>query len=409
MAIDRQVTLTAHTRDRYPALFSKYIFARIEYLLNLVRQDDFVHSASLQEKLKYALRYALRLQDAWSVTHQLILAAAPLMEQAGHRDEWLPYLKAGLSASLRMNDGSLAAEYHLQLATLYRLMNKFDLAQSSLQAGKILFERHGQQRDIARTLNEMAWIEHLQDNHEAATRSVRQALVLLSEDDVERAMSYRVQGMIAIEQEEWQSAEVFHRKALQLFEHQSDRRKIAWGIQNLAFALRGQSKFQESLAHYLKAANILKELGDKYHWSMVQVNLGLTYHYSGKSHQALKCYRDAEIVARALGDRLQLARISVNRGLALMKLHEYIKAEQSFRRAISLYDERRDKFWRLNAMDGLAMALMAQQQYDQAAQTIVSALAVLPEVAHASHYQYLKNSLQSHLKEAKEGQMRLVH
>lgn len=59
MAIDRQVTPIARTHNIYPDLFRKYLVARLEYLLNLVRQDDFVHSASHQEKLIYTLRTSI--------------------------------------------------------------------------------------------------------------------------------------------------------------------------------------------------------------------------------------------------------------------------------------------------------------------------------------------------------------
>ena len=76
---------------------------------------------------------------------------------------------------------------------------------------------------------------------------------MLDEGDPERGMCYRVLGLVAHDQNQFNQAEVFHRQSLHLLQSELDNRKTSWALQNLANALRNQGRFEEAIEYYQQA------------------------------------------------------------------------------------------------------------------------------------------------------------
>lgn len=385
------------------AKFQCYLERSLRYLSDLVATATPLPDEEARTQAMHTLTFALRVPALWDLTRQLLLALSPKMEQAGHRGDWLVYLAEAATRSEQRADWATAAECYLQRGLLHRLLSDFPLAIDQLQRSVALWQQIGAGRDQARALNELAWVAYLQNQTGPATTYVEQALALLPADDSERAMCYRVQGMIAIAHERWAEAESYHRQALTLFATAGDDRKAAWSLQNLAYALRGQARYEEAIEYYEQAAMLLLEEGDLYHWSTVQVNLGLAYYYSGKPEIAVSYYAAARSIPKSLLDASQMTRLCVNTALALMHLAQFAEAEKEFLEAIQLCANTGATAWQLNAMDGLAMTYIGWQKFNQATEVLKQALVELPSVAGAPNYTYLYNSLHQHLEEAQHG------
>lgn len=383
--------------------FHTYLTRALHYLLHLATTAVPLPDEEVRIQAMHTLSFALRVPALWDLTRQLLVTLSPKMEQAGHRDDWLAYLEQATALSEQQADWATAAECYLQRGMLHRLLSQFPLSIERLQRSVALCQQVGASREQARALNELAWVAYLQQQTAAATTYVEQALAHLSADDPERAMCYRVQGMIAIAHERWVEAEGLHRQALTIFATQGDDRKAAWSLQNLAYALRGQGRYEEAIEYYEQAAALLQEQGDLYNWSTVQMNLGLAYNYWGKPEIAVSHYNAAKSIPRNLLDSFQLARLSVNTALALLRLFLFSEAEKVFQESIKLYAETSSKSWQLNAMDGLSMTYIGWKKFDQAIQVLQQALAELPNVSNAPNYAYLYNSLHQHLEEAHRG------
>lgn len=388
----------------YPTTFHTYICRTIELALTNVRATAGLLPDAVRKQALHALSYALGLDAAWPVTRELLLVMAPKMEQAGHRTDWMPYLEQGITAGERLGDWPAVAEYQLQLGMLYRMISQFETAKAWLSRSVANFAQAADGPNQARALNELAWVEHLQHRYAEATAHVEQALGLLPGDHPECGMSYRVLGMIAIFQKKWEEAELLHLKALVIFEQQGHQRRIAWGLQNVATALTNQHKFIAAFEYYQKAANTLLVMNDIYNWGIVQMNLGLAYLYSKNPELALSYLVDAENVACQLNNLFQLAGIKTNQGLVYLALKDYLKAENAFLSAVNSYTKLGDERWRLNAIDGLAMAYLAQKQFTQAVEVLEVALQDLPRIKAMPNYAYLSKSLNEHLQQAKAGQ-----
>lgn len=388
----------------HSACFGRYIAAGLQEMLARVAATEHLVDEDDRQQAWHLLSFALDVETVWPMTRDLLLALAPKMEQAGFRTDWLVYLEQGIQASQQRCDRLAEAELALQIGILQRLLSKFEQAHHwltvSLEQSAALNQLHNQ----ARALNELAWLDYLQQHYQAAVDHVEQAMARLDHEDAERGMSYRVLGMIAINQERWHEAETYHRQALAVFEAQGDLRKIARGLANLAGALLGQERLQEAIVYYQQVAALFEEVGDSYHLAIVQMNLGRTYYQDRQWHQAILYYTKAEALLRKLHDRLNLAHNYTNLGNCNRTLLSLTVAEGNFVEAMTLYEELGETGWHLNAMDGLVMTLLADQRFDQAMDLLERALTILPTVKHTSNYAYLCRSLNEHLAEAKRGQ-----
>jgi len=389
--------------DDFPSLFRQYITNSLEVTLAAIPRDGALLSAEIRDRALHVLSFALKQPDFWPCTRDLLLLLAPKLEQAGHREDWLPYLTAGLKQSLALGDVQTEAELGLQVGRLHYLCSQFVEAEAQLNRSLTLFTARGDRHGQARSHNELAWLDFLQHRYTDATRHAEQALALLDTEALERAMSYRVQGMIAFDQMRWTEAEALHRQALRLFEKQRDQRKIAGSIQNLATALRAQKRFTEAIEYYQQAVKMLDQLVDTHSLGIVQMNLGSIYYYLNQASDAIVSYKHAEMIFTRLHDKLGMAKVNTGLGLGYLGVKGYKEAENAFLRSIRLFAELHDDSLRLNATDGLVMTYLASGQYEQASQVAEQALQELPKISNAPNYAYLFESLTQHLGEARQG------
>lgn len=389
--------------DPVAGLFTAMLRNGLRSTLAEVQQAVALLPEEVRQRAWHLLSYALRTGEAWPETRDLLLLLAPKMEQAGFREEWIAYLTSGVAVGQQHNDATAAAEFALQIATLYRMIAEYERAVQWLAVSLGDFHQLGAKQGEARALNEWAWIEQLRRRYDDASRHVAQALTLLDEDDPERGMCYRVQGMIAIAQGRWQEAETHHRAALCSFDEQSDLRKKAWTLVNIGIALNGQSRFEDAIEFCSDAATILEQLGDEQNLIVAQINLGAAYYFSQKIRDAIPYYVRAEELALRVNDRYRLAEIYLNLGLAHMADGSPELASNAFQNSVQLFEQLGVKSKTINSMDGLAMSFIAQNRHDRALSVIEKAISMLPEVVTDPGYACYQQSLNKHREEAKAG------
>jgi tetratricopeptide (TPR) repeat protein len=389
-------TLTDDEQRNRLAQFRSYLRRNLIYVQRQVSAVDQQLPNELRVQALHTLSYGMGERDLWPLVRALLLAVAPKMELGGHREDWLPYLQQGLAQSQAMQDSAATAECHLQLGLIHRLLSDFDSARRQLTASIGAAATAGEWRTQARALNELAWLEQLLEEYDAAAGHVQQALTLLEEDDVERAVCYRVLGMIAIGHKNWEEAEQLHRTALQLFQQQSDRRRTAWSLHNLAYALREQHRYQDAFALYVQAADTLKEIGDIYHYALALFSLGFTYSMCSDFAQSLLFYRQAEDIFHKLHASYQLAKLYTDMGLAFFNLQDFTNAEVQFLRSAEIFKSLNNVSWHLNALDGLAMTYLAQNKLAEAEPVLVQAKQTLSLDKNINNYNYLWQTINQH-------------
>jgi tetratricopeptide (TPR) repeat protein len=386
----------------FPTLFRQYIVNSVQATLAAISQDDALLTAETRDRALHVLSFALKRADGWTSTRALLLLLAPKLEQAGHRDDWLPYLEAGVTLSQACADPGAEAELSLAISQLHRLVSRFAPARMWLTASSQTFATLGNYQGQARALNQLAYVAWQQHEYPAAERLADNALALLDKTDPERAMSLSALGLVALDRQQWVEAERYHRDALQIRTVQGDRRKIAWSMQNLGYALRGQGRYTEAITCFEQAITILEEIHDLANCAIAQMNLGIVYWYDAEPAKALEKYTLAEHTFTKLSDMHNLAKIFTNKGLGYMNLGDWVQAEKAFMASIALHQKVGDVSFRLDASDGLGLVYLGQGQYDKAIATFESALAELPQITGTPMYDYLMKVLPDHLAQARQ-------
>ncbi len=383
-------------------LFTNYILAGVEASLARVQAAGHVVPDADRQQAWHLLSFALKSAEAWPATRALLLALAPRMEMAGFRENWIPYLETGWQVAQQQDDGEAVAECELQLGMLYRLQSRYAEAQRWTEASVAHFAAHANDTGQARALNELAWLEQLEGRYDAATDHVEQALALLPADDPQRAMCYRVQGMIAVEQENLLQAEAYHREALAIFEQSQDTRRFAWALQNLAYTVEKLGKMEEAIVTYQKALTILEEIQDRTHAAIVRLNLSYLFLTNQMPQQAVTHLLEARKAFTQHFNQQLLARSLSNLGLAYLSLQEYSKAEEAFLQSMNLYEILGLINWYLNAMDGLSTVYIAINERDKAVNILYKGIELLPTVTDEPNYDYLVRTLHQHLRQAEQ-------
>ncbi len=381
---------------RSQTLFTNYIIAGVEASLARVQAAEHVVPESDRQQAWHLLSFGLKLDDAWPVTRELLLALAPKMELAGFREEWIPYLEKGIQCAQKVGDGLVAAECELQIGMLYQLMSRFEDASSWLLISIEHFDAHNDTQGQARALNELAWLEQLQHHYEAAEQHVARSLALSATDQQICADAWRIKGMIAIGRRRWQEAVSSHLQALNIFQELGDVRKMAWSMQNMGYALRELGQLDEAKYHLESAAKTLQQLQDHHHLAIVWMNLANVFLSQDNPQSAYELFMVAQEKFEKHGDLLNQAHTLTNQGIALLKLGKLVIAQSMFRKAAHVYRALDDWIWHINALDGIVMALTASGQYSEALQIADQALAILPQIRSSTYYENLLGKLTEH-------------
>ena len=118
----------------YASVFRRYVVRGAEHALATIAETTAAMGADGQEQALHTLTYALDLPEAWPLARDLLVNLAPLLEQAGYRDNWQPYLEQGIDRCHSTGESAAEGELRLQLGVLHQLRGRLDEARATLQA-----------------------------------------------------------------------------------------------------------------------------------------------------------------------------------------------------------------------------------------------------------------------------------
>jgi tetratricopeptide (TPR) repeat protein len=391
--------LTDH--PNYPALFQHHVLANAQYWQEYVTRQSTDIAALKRERdcILKAISFALKLPEAWLDTRALLLTMAPNMEQAGFRDEWIPYLEQGVHQSQRLHDAETEAELYIQLGILFQLRGKYEVARSYLETSVKGFAALNNSHGQARACNQLAFVAQRQRRFKEATDLVETALQLLSVDDSEQAFSYFVLGMVALGKRTWPEAVDFFQKSFELWEHQNNHRMMGRTLTLLGSALNRMERYTEAIKTYQRAINLLETVDDPVHKGMAQMNLGNVYVLLSRLQEALESHLQAEKIFRKVQDQLHLAHVTHNIGMVYRRLQQWPKAEEAFGASIKLWERFNNVERLVNTMDGLGLVHFEQGHFTKAKAVFEEALNQLRRIEGEPGYDHKFNMVTSHLKE----------
>lgn len=356
-----------------------------------------------RERALNLLDYAARTGLVWPETRDLLLTLAPKMERAGHWKGWHPRLQQWITLAEAQGDPLTTATLCRHIGVLHRLQSDHAQAEMYLTQSAELFHAQGQPREQARALNQLGYVAWQKNTLEHATTLAQEALGLLEAGDVEQAMSFSLLGLVARERHQWKQAEEYHHQALALREQTSHLRELAWSLQNLADALRGQGKYEPAIRYFERAIVLLDQVQDPAHRAIVQMNLGIVYSLQAQPFKAFPLYEAAERTFRRVGSRQNLAKLKTNQGLEYMTVESWERAAEAFQLSADIFQRIDSKGEQLNALDGLGLSYLEQGRYTEALALFERINDELPEIEGTYFFPLLRDRLPEQIARSKAG------
>jgi len=381
----------------YLNVFKQHIGRRAQVIQGDVQQAETILPDKTMKQALRLLDHSLKLAEVWPDTRALLLTIAPKMEQAGYRDEWMPYLEQGIRQSQTLADLEAKVELYFQLG---RMRGKFEEARTHFEASLSGSERLNAPFSQARAMNRLAQVARLQRQFARATRLAGAALSLLGDQEVERAYSYLVLGTVALDKRDWPEAIELFKQSLILWDQDKNPRMMGRCLISLGAALRPINKYQEAIVAYNKAITLFEEVQDPVYRAVAQMNLGNIYYIIDQPYEAIKLHLQAEHVFRRVQDRFYLANVHHNLGMAYRKLQQWDKAEASYLLSIEHRETTGNIARLVDAMDGLGLVHLEQGQPEQARATFEAALNRLAQIKDEPGYDHLNQMVTGHLLEA---------
>ncbi|MEA3335856.1 MAG: tetratricopeptide repeat protein [Chloroflexota bacterium] len=387
--------------SHYPDIFQDYIVRSAGYMLGTVQDAQNPISSGDRDQALHVLSFALGLTDAWPFARDLLLTMASEMEQAGYRDEWIPFLEKGIYRSQVLGDCRAEAELRFHLGILYQLLGKYDLACAQFVASASRWESTDDVRNLAKALNRHAYVARLQRRLGKAIGLVEKAQKLLQADDSERAYSLFVQGTIAFDQRKWQSASRSYQASLEIWKQHGDGRMTAWSLTNLGTTYRALERYDEAIASYEKAIELFELVGDPVHQAAARMNLGNVYMSAKQLARALEFYLMAEPVFRKTQDKLRLATVFGNKAMVYRQLRQWDDAERAYRSGLEYACEIGNVRLMVNAMDGLGQTLLSTGRYQAAMKIFADAIEQLDGDESIENLENLRHSVTTHMNQVR--------
>lgn len=393
------MTVTKPRMRDYPTIFRSYIVKSTQHILVKIQHAGPILSAYDREQALHTLSYALKLPEAWPDTRALLLTIAPRMEQAGYRDEWLPYLEEGLDQSRLFNDEETAAELQLQLGILYQLRGKYEVAFAQLEASAQGFESLNDIRNQARALNRLAYVARLQRQFEPAIQLAEKAKALLAPEDTECAYSYFVLGLVALDKRDWPNAVHFSKQAFNVWQRKDDQRMMGRSLMCRSVAFEKMKLYEEAAQASEHAIALFEAIQDPFYKAASQMNLGNVYRALDRPLKALELYLPAKQIFQQVQDLYSLAHIHHNMGMAYRQLQQWSKAEEAYQSSIRYQKNLGNVAWLVNALDGLGLVYLEQDKRIEAKKTFEEALSWLTQIEGEPGHQHLLEMITTHLRE----------
>jgi tetratricopeptide (TPR) repeat protein len=228
---------------------------------------------------------------AWQLTWTL----RTFLDRRGHWHDWAAAGRAAVAAAQRLADPSVQALAHLNLATAYSRLGRFDDAHTQLNHALDLATRSGDQTRQAHTYNNLALLWERRGSYPRALDHARQALALYQAAGHQngQARSLNAVGWYHTLLGDHQQALTACQQALTLFQEVGNRDGQAATWDSIGYAHHQLGHHTQALDSYGHALALFRDLGDRYYEAGTLIHLGDTHHATGDHQFARDAWQQA--------------------------------------------------------------------------------------------------------------------
>ncbi len=241
--------------------------------------------------------------------------------------------------------------------------------------------------EFVSVIDYIANYQRLLKHYRAAEESYKKALSIWFgnksyEDEKKKQMSasiYHELGRVMHEQRNWQQAEQYYKKALEIKIEFNDRRGQALSYHNLGDISQEQRQWQQAEEYYKNALEIFIEFNDHYALASTYYQLGVLAQEQQQWQHAEQHYKKALEINIMFSDRYESAKTYHHLGRVAVAQQQWQQAEQYFKKALDILIEFNDRYNQALNYGQLGIVTQAQQQWQQARKYVLRALEIFLE------------------------------
>jgi DNA-binding SARP family transcriptional activator/tetratricopeptide (TPR) repeat protein len=248
-----------------------------------------------------------------------------LADFSARRGFWLDGIhtyRVALAAAYRLDDPSVQAHMHRDLATAYGHLGRFDAAHTQLRHALHRYERSGDLVGQAHTRRALTYLWERQGRHADALDSARHALHLYQTAGHRRGqgLALNLVGWYLTQFGDHEQALIPCQQALTLFESLDDHKGQANTWDSLGYAHHHLGHHTQAITCYQHALDLFRDLRDRYHEAETLTHLGDTHYVAGNPDDAHDTWQQALTILIELDHpdaeriRTKLATIASNPG-----------------------------------------------------------------------------------------------
>ena len=229
-------------------------------------------------------------------------------------------------------------------------------------------------------------------NYEAARENHQRSIELFQKNTVfsekEKqlaiATNYHQLGILAQELREYEQAQSYYQKALDIRIEHNDRYSQASTYGQLGIVTQELREYEQAQEHYQQALNIFIKYNDRYSQANTYHQLGSVAQELRKYEQAQSHYQQTLDIYNYYNDRYSQASTHHNLGRVAEELRKYEQARGHYQQALDIYIEYNDQYSQASAYHQLGRVAEELKEYEQARSHYQRALDI--KVKYNDHY-----------------------
>jgi tetratricopeptide (TPR) repeat protein len=263
----------------------------------------------------------------------------------GRRDQALAKFREMKTWAYRLDWYAKGGAAHNRIGRLYADSGKLDQANEQLLAGLELFEKAGDFRGRASSLDDLGRLQWLRGDYTQAHADMRKALVMRRELGDRRGIAHSLNniGVVSRDCGEFQEAMESFEQALSIRRDIGDVLGIIISLINLGNMAQDQRNYEKALSFFQEAFGIAQEIGDRSRNAKILSLIGDVQTRAGQAEQAIPVLRRAEAIHQELGDKLGLGETLRSLGKAYVVQKDFTQARKCISKAVDIFTEVRSK------------------------------------------------------------------
>jgi tetratricopeptide (TPR) repeat protein len=260
----------------------------------------------------YRRALALFAEDDVAGRFEALHNLGTVLALVGHNEEAAQQFEAMLRLGWLYDHPSKGGAAHARIGRLHRQRGEYEAALARFAKARELFDRAGDRRGVAATLDDVGIVHYLRGAYPAALDHHKQALAIRRTlgDKRSMALSLANLGRVQNDMGMFQAALERFREALELRRAAGDRPGVVASMIDLGSVHEADGKLDAARDVFTEALRLAREIGDRQGQAQVLARMGAVELELGRARDAVEALEKAQEIHIAMVDRLGQADVS---------------------------------------------------------------------------------------------------